>query len=282
VPEGDTILRAARTLQRAIGGRVVSGARTTVPRLDAASLVGRTVAAVEAKGKNLIVRFDDGRLLRTHMRMNGSWHVYRPGERWWKPERSARLVIETDAYVAVCFDAPVVELMRAKDEAVHRPLTTLGPDILGETFDRDEARARLRAMPEREVGDAILDQRAVAGIGNIYKSESLYLAGVDPFARVAALADATLDAILKRARALMRANVRDDPFVRSTRGGPGGRYWVYRRSGRPCFKCGTAVKMRRQGEANRSTYYCARCQDAGGSTAGADSDGGGSADGGGA
>ena len=260
MPEGDTILRAARTLGRAIGGRIVTGARSTVARVDAASLVGRTVAAVEARGKNLIVRFDDGRLLRTHMQMTGSWHIYRPGERWRKSEGAARVVLETDAFVAVCFQAPVVELLRAKEEAGHAPLAGLGPDILGESFDVDEACARLRGLGEMELGAAILEQRAVAGIGNIYKSESLYAAGVDPFRRVREVSDAELRAVLKRARALMKANVREDAFVRTTAGAAGGRYWVYRRSGRACRRCAEAIRMRRQGEGARSTYYCARCQ----------------------
>jgi endonuclease-8 len=268
MPEGDTLFRAARTLGRALAGRKVLAASTQVAAVDAESLIGRTVAAVEAKGKNLIIRFDDGRLLRTHLRMNGSWHVYRPGEKWWKPARLARLVLETDAFVAVCFEAPVIELMRAKDERVHAPLATLGPDILAETFDLEGARERLRSLSELPIGVAIVEQRAVAGIGNIYKSESLFLAGVDPFARVDALDDAALDTILRRARALMQAATRDDGWRGS---GPGGRdrAWVYRRSGQPCRRCRTRIEMRRQGEGNRSTYYCPTCQRVAAAPAGA-------------
>ncbi len=235
-------------------------ARSAVAAVDEAALAGRTVEAVESRGKNLLIRLDDGRVLHTHMRMTGSWHVYRPGERWQRPARQARVVLETARYVAVCFSAPVVELLTPGGERRHPALSRLGPDVLSTGFDRDEARRRLRARGELPVGEAILAQDALAGIGNIYKSETLFLCGADPFRRIRELSDAELDRIVERARVLMSANLGAGP--RSTRGGAGGspRLWVYRRSGRPCRRCGTTIRMRRQGTDARSTYWCPRCQ----------------------
>jgi endonuclease-8 len=264
MPEGDTILRAARTLDRALAGRRVTAARA--PALPGAGdgLAGRTVSRVAARGKNLLVHFDDGVALRTHMRMTGSWHLYRPGERWRRPGALARVVLETDAWVAVCFAAPVVELLAPGEEERHEPLASLGPDILGATFDYGEAVRRLRALGETPLGEAIMAQRAVAGIGNIYKSETLFLTRADPFAQAGSFDEKRLTRILARARELMTAAL--GPSPRATRPtlsrsrDPGARYWVYRREGRPCRRCGTEISMRRQGLDRRSTYFCMRCQ----------------------
>ena len=262
MPEGDTILRAARTMQRALAGRRVLSARA--PMLPGAGepLAGRTVSGVSARGKNLLVHFDDGSVLRTHMRMTGSWHLYRPGERWRKPGSQARAVLETEAWVAVCFAAPVVELLRPGEAERHEALTALGPDVLGETFDYADAVRRLRALGDTPLGEAIVAQRAVAGIGNIYKSETLFLTREDPFAPVSAVDERRLARILARARELMKASL--GPSPRATRPtlsrASGERTWVYRREGRPCRRCGTAIRMRRQGVDRRSTYWCPTCQ----------------------
>jgi endonuclease-8 len=264
MPEGDTILRAARTLHRALAGRRVEAARAPALPRAGEDLEGRTISAVEARGKNLLVRFDDGRVLRTHMRMTGSWHVYRPGERWRMPSGAARVVLETDAWVAVCFAAPVVELLRPGDEERHEPLASLGPDVLAETFDYAEAVRRLRELGETALGEALLAQRAVAGIGNIFKSETLFLTREDPFAPVASVDERRLKRILSRARELMQASLGPQP--RATRPAltrsrePGARTWVYRREGRPCRRCGAGIRMRRQGVDRRSTYFCPKCQ----------------------
>ena len=264
MPEGDTILRAARTLQRALAGRRVTAARAPMLPRAGEDFVGRTVSAVEARGKNLLVRFDDGRVLRTHMRMTGSWHLYRPGERWRKAGGAARVVLETDEWVAVCFAAPVVELLGPDEEKRHEPLASLGPDILGETFDYEEAVRRLREMAETPLGEALLAQRAVAGIGNIYKSETLFLTREDPFAPVASVDERRLKRILARARELMQAAL--GPGPRATRPTlarsrePGARTWVYRRDRRPCRRCGGEIRMHRQGADGRSTYFCPSCQ----------------------
>jgi endonuclease-8 len=268
VPEGDTILRAARAMEKAIGGREITGFRSPLPRLAGVDLAGRRVERVEARGKNLLVRLDDGSALLSHMRMTGSWHLYRPGEAWRKPARLARAVLETSAFVAVCFNAPVLELLTQRQLARHSGVTELGPDILGSGgFDFAEARRRLRERGAAPIGEALIVQRAVAGIGNIYKSESLFLSGVDPFRRVADLDDAELDGLLARARELMSANHGGQARTTTRRTLDGGRYWVYGRSGQPCRRCGTRVRMRRQGLAGRSTYWCPRCQ-AGKSAAG--------------
>jgi endonuclease-8 len=263
VPEGDTIFRAARTLHAALAGRTVTRFASTLPRVAAAArhyrIEGRAVAAVEARGKHLIVRFQGGPALHTHLRMTGSWHLYRAGTPWRKSAATARAVIETGDRLAVCFAAPVVEWLTPAQEAEHGPLASLGPDLLAPGFDAGAARAGLRARAEREIGDVLLDQRALAGIGNVYKSETLFLCGVDPFARVAALDDATLDRLVATAARAMKRNLAPDAGARRTREGPQ-RVWVYRREGEPCLRCGTVIQMRRQGEGARSTYWCPRCQ----------------------
>jgi endonuclease-8 len=260
VPEGDTIFRTAEVLRAALAGKVVTGLRSPLPALAEAGLPGRRVTAVEPRGKHLLIRFDDGRVLHTHMRMTGSWHVYRPAERWRKPGRQARVALEVEGFVAVCFNAPVVQLLTARGAARDRALTTLGPDLLAPDFDPVAARQGLRRHDDRPIGEALLAQQALAGIGNIYKSETLFLCGVNPFAPVAALSDADLDALVAKARALMSANLSGAPRRTVPLGRGAGRLWVYGRSGEPCRRCGATVRMRRQGEAARSTYWCPSCQ----------------------
>src|SRR5262245_37037892 len=206
MPEGDTILRTARTLHAALAGKQLRAFRSPVAAFIGATLETRRVERVEARGKNLLIHLDDGRAVLTHMRMTGSWHVYRPGERWQRSARRARLVLETDDFVAVCFDAPVVELLGAGRAARHEPLARLGPDVLAEDFDAAEARRRLRERADAPIGEALVVQRALAGIGNIYKSESLFLCRIDPWRRVGELTDAEIDRLVAKARELMRHN----------------------------------------------------------------------------
>lgn len=259
MPEGDTIFRAARTLSKVLDGKTLIAVESPLPAIDGAGLAGRRVEKVEARGKNLLVAFDDGRVLHTHMRMTGSWHVYRPGERWQRPRRQARVVLATEEFVTVCFDAPVVRLLAPAEIPRDRLLAGLGPDILAPDFDLAEARRRLRGLGDLAIGEAVMRQSAVAGIGNVYKSETLFLCGIDPFASIAALSDRALGRILEKARALMQANLRGGP--RETRPSlTRERTWVYGRSGRTCRRCGTAIRMRRQGTDARSTYWCPRCQ----------------------
>lgn len=260
MPEGDTILRAARALGASLQGKRVTSFESPLPRLAGADLAGRRVEAVEARGKNLLVRFDDGSALRTHMRMTGSWHLYGPNERWKKPARLARAVLSTEDAVAVCFNAPVVELLSARQLARHESLRHLGPDVLAEGFDVSEAVRRI-ASSDRPIGEALVLQSALAGVGNIYKSESLFLCGLDPFAPVAALDRKDVTRVVAKARDLMSDNL--DGAPRKTRRTlDGASYWVYGRSGKPCFRCGTRIRMRRQGDTGRSTYWCPGCQPA--------------------
>jgi endonuclease-8 len=257
MPEGDTILRAARALGRSLRGKSVTEFSSPLPALAAADLAGRRVDTVEAHGKNLLIRFDDGRALVTHMRMTGSWHLYRPGEPWKKPQRLARAVLATDDAIAVCFNAPVVELLSARQLVRSERLRQLGPDVLAATFDAPAAARRLAAYGETPIGEALLLQSALAGIGNIYKSETLFACAADPFAPVSAFSASELETVVGKARELMSANLSGSP--RRSMGG-GGPYAVYRRSGSPCRSCGTPIRMRRQGTVGRSTYWCPICQ----------------------
>jgi endonuclease-8 len=265
MPEGDTIFRTAEVLRAVLVGRRVTAARAQpqpglrrVP--DLSRLAGATVTSVEARGKHLLIGFDDGLTLRTHMRMTGSWHRYRPGERWRRSAREATVVLETPEAVAVCFNAPVAELLTDAQLRRNRSLATLGPDLLSANLDTDEAVRRLRERPDMELGEALLDQRAVAGIGNVYKSEVCFIERLDPWRTVASVDDAALIAALQTAAKLMRANVRGGARVTTGRATRGEGLWVYGRSGRPCRRCGTRIRSARQGELARPTYWCPRCQ----------------------
>ena len=228
MPEGDTLFRTAAGLRPYLVGRDVVSARAQgpgpVPQIH--RVVGKRVDAIEAQGKNLLIRFDGGLELRTHLRMHGSWHRYRPGERWRRPPGRARLVLEVDGAVAVCFDAPVVELFETRAERVHPSLSRLGPDLLSPDFDPTEAHRRLRA-PDRQtmaIGAALLDQRAMAGLGNIWRNETLFAEKVDPYAPVAEVDDATLDRLIGTGRRLLtesaEARARPCPDAGVSKDGP--------------------------------------------------------------
>jgi endonuclease VIII len=254
MPEGDTLLRTAKTLERAIGGRVIIRARAHDGRLRAAALVGRRVEKVEARGKHLLITIDDGAVLHSHLGMTGAWHVYRPGERWQLPDHLARLVLETDAYVAVCFRAPQIDRIEGGADADSR-LGSLGPDALAPDFDPKEAARRLRALGDAIVGDALLDQHALAGVGNIWRSETLFAAKVHPERRVSSLSDAELEAIARIASELLRRSIASDraPSVGPSR-------FVYDRFRLPCRRCGVAIERHRVGKLQRSAYFCPGCQ----------------------
>lgn len=258
MPEGDTIHRAARHLSAALVDQPVTRFWAYKPRLLAPRREGHVVTAVEARGKNLLMRFDDARALYTHMKMTGSWHVYRPGESWRKSEGQARVVLETEAFVAVCFSAPVIELLTAPEEARHPTLSTLGPDLLAAEVDVPEVLRRFARVGDVPLGEAVMDQRVLAGIGNVYKSEMLFLGKLNPFAPVASVPPERLERLVHDTRRMMQANM--DTWRRTTRQSPGSRVWVYERRGQPCFQCRTRLRMQRQGEQSRSTYYCPKCQ----------------------
>jgi endonuclease-8 len=258
VPEGDTLRRTADGLSPYLVGRQVSAARVRPGGPQVQRVVGATIDAVEAQGKNLLIRFDNGLELRTHLRMNGSWHRYRPGERWRRPPSRARLVLEVPGAVAVCFDAPVVELFDARAAAIHPTLSRLGPDLLDEAWgprDAEAARRRLRdpARAGLTISEALLDQRALAGIGNIWRNETLFAERVHPWTPLRDMDDTTLDRLVATARVKLRTSV-------ASRVGTGP-MWVYRRSGRPCRRCGTLIQSAPLAvEIPRTTYWCPSCQ----------------------
>jgi endonuclease-8 len=258
VPEGDTIFRTARTLDRWLAGRVVTavGGRGLGPHGE--SLVGATIVRVEARAKHLMIHLADGRVVHSHMRMSGSWHVYPAGERWRRPASQARLVIEAGDRHAVCFNAPVIELLGAHDLDGHPALRGLGPDVLVDPLDLVEIRRRARLLPSTTViGDVLLDQQVVSGIGNIYRCEALFVAKLDPGAPIGAIVDPVLDHVVTIAADMLRSNV--GRIGRDFGGGPDHPY-VYGRTGRPCRRCRAPVVARRLGRHARRVYWCAGCQ----------------------
>jgi endonuclease-8 len=214
------------------------------------------VRAVDAHGKHLFLRFEGGLTLHSHLRMGGLWGVFRRGQRWRRSPRRAWLVIRTPEHEVVQFDGPVLELMTDARTRFDRRLTALGPDVLADDFDEREFLRRLRADDHtRGIGDALLDQRILSGIGNLWKSEGCHLAGIDPWRPVGEVSDDEALAIVGAVRPLMK---------RSAVGGRmpnGGRQrWVFDRAGLPCRTCGTLVRARGQGDDNRTTYWCPACQ----------------------
>ncbi|MGH8968412.1 MAG: DNA-formamidopyrimidine glycosylase family protein [Actinomycetes bacterium] len=260
MPEGDTVWLAARRLHAALTGHRLTRSDFRVPQLATVDLIGRTIVGTVSRGKHLLTRVEDDLTLHTHFRMDGSWHLYRHGARWTGgPAWEVRVLLETAGWQAVGYRLPVVELLARGDEA--SAVGHLGPDLLGPDWDHDEAVRRLSARPEREIGDALLDQRNLAGIGNLYKAECLYLSGTSPWTPVGEVPD--LGAVISRARRLLLAN-RDHPWHVTTGVNRRGReHWVFERSGRPCRRCGTVIKSGRQGRPpfDRVTYWCPTCQD---------------------
>ena len=256
MPEGDTIHRAAERMRPALEGhRLV---RFQAPRLVGdRPRPGELIEGVEARGKHLLVHFDGGLTLRTHLRMTGSWHLYRTGERWQKGQHLARAIVEADSgWVAVCFQAPVVETYhRAAGEPA--ALAGLGPDLTGPDPDLDAVveRAATIPAPGAEVADVLLDQRVGAGIGNVYKSEVLFLHGLDPFTPVSVVDRSRLRRVYATAHELLRANLETSHRITYR-----GDVAVYGRRGQECFRCGTPVRMQYQGPMARSTYWCPSCQ----------------------
>jgi endonuclease VIII len=274
MPEGDTIFRAARSLHRVLSGHVVTRFETAYAHLDRVNvdtpIVGRTIDNCHSVGKHLLIVFSGDLILRTHMRMNGSWHLYRHGERWWRGEHAMRIRIDTAEWVAVAFNVPVAEFVTPAQLEKRGPIAELGPDLLGETFDRDEAIRRIVASGHRAIAPTLLDQRIVAGIGNVYKSEVLFMSGVHPDTPSSAVPAATLERLLDLARAVLKDNVVDGAAAniqtyRNLRqlnraSDHDESLWVYGRRGQPCRKCGTPIEMKKTGLEARSTYWCPKCQ----------------------
>ena len=261
MPEGDSVFRFAVRLREALAGEVILAARShgpgPVPQVQ--RIVGATCTEVRSLGKNVLISFDNGLALRGHLRMYGTWHVYAPGERWKRPEHEARLVLEVAGAVVVNFSAPVIELIDECALAVHGPIANLGPDVLDDAFDVDKALRRLRD-PSRAaltIGDAIMDQRALAGVGNIWKHESLFHCGINPWRTVAELDDATLLSLVLKSQALLRASV-GKPNALNLHSRP--TMWIYSRAGQPCRRCFTRVRSAPQGIDIRHTAWCPKCQ----------------------
>jgi len=278
MPEGDSIFRAARALHRALAGKVVTSFETTLAPLervnDDTPIRGRTVERVEARGKWCLIFFSGDLTLLTHMRMSGSWHIYKTGERWQAPRAAMRVVITCGDVQAVAFHVPVAEFHTSRSLERSENVPKLGIDVLGTSFSIDAATRALRehrqSHPDAEIANVLLNQRVLAGIGNVYKSEIAFAAGVNPFRKIQTISDRELERIAEIAERYMRANVAEDKgeaIVTYT--GPrrtthamnqGARLWVYRRQGQECRRCGTIIEMRRQGTGARSTYWCPSCQ----------------------
>jgi endonuclease-8 len=267
VPEGDTLARIAAVLRPVLAGKRIVAARGRPggARLDL--VVGASIANVEARGKHLLIGFDNGLTLHTHLGMNGSWHRYRADERWRRPASRAVAVLTTTDATAVCFDAPTVELLETRALAAHPVLKALGGNIATTDFDIDAALAALRE-PRRAgmaVGDALIDQRALAGLGNVYRSELPFIERLNPLTPLAAVSDDVLRSMLERGSALVRANSAGGPRVTTPAGTPGNVH-VYGRTGRPCPRCGTRIVSQstraRPESSPRRAYWCPACQPA--------------------
>lgn len=266
MPEGDTILKVAEFLRpRLAGERIVHG---RIRRLADSRLDGVRIERVYARGKHLFFELEDRRLLRTHLGLHGSWHHYAVGEAWRKPARLAGVELVLGRRVYVCFNPREVELMRAGGFRERSFETRLGPDLTAADPPTVSPARRARGLlaPETILADVLLDQRVACGIGNVFKSEVLFIEGVDPSMRLDRASDRALERLYLRARDLLRRNLGGGPRVTRFVGDGAGRYWVYGRTNLPCFRCGTPVERRRSGRTLRSTYRCPVCQPGDGST----------------
>ena len=278
MPEGDTIFRSARAMQQALGGKLCTGFDTGLAKLarvnDDTPLAGRMIEKVEARGKWLLVHFSGDLILVTHMLMSGSWHLYRTGEKWWMGRDRMRAAIFTADRQAVAFNVPVAEFHTARSLERYSQIPKLGLDLLGSEYSIAGGIARLREYgrehPEAEIAVVLLNQRVLAGLGNVYKSEVAFAAGVNPFRAMSTLTDREVEVMAEVAQRWMQVNVADgkgDGIVtyagnRRTTGNSNReeRLWVYGRQGQECRRCGAPIEMRKQGEQARSTYWCPACQ----------------------
>jgi endonuclease VIII len=260
VPEGDTVYRTARLLDR-LDGQVLTATDFRVPQHATADLSGGTVVETVSRGKHLLTRIDRGEeswTLHTHLKMEGSWKMLRPGQRWPRPAHTARVVLETARDLAVGFSLGIVELLDRAEE--HSAVGHLGPDLLGPDWDPDLAAANLAREPERRLRDALLDQRNLAGIGTMYAAELCFTSGVDPATPVGAVPD--LGRLVRRAHQMLMLN--KERWVQSTTGDlrERERMWVFRRDKSPCRRCGTPIAVTTLGPAGRerASYWCPSCQ----------------------
>jgi len=257
VPEGDTLHAHARRIVESLGGHTLVRAESN--RVPLGRFVGHVLRGAHAQGKHLLIELDTGHLLRTHLRMHGTIRIRQGAHEGPIVNPHVRWLLASEAATAVCLDAPSVELVHEKQLDQHPILSRLGPDVLGAELDTGEVLRRLRLAPDRAIGSALLDQEILAGIGNVYKSEVLFITETSPFARVGQLDDTRLLLLVESARSLMRRNVGERRRT-TPRGRIAAPYWVYGRSGEPCMRCGERVAMQRQDPLARSTYYCPGCQ----------------------
>ena len=257
MPEGDTVWYTARQLDKALAGRTLTRSDFRVPRLATATLAGDTVLAAASRGKHLLIRTQDGLTVHTHLRMEGSWKVTAAAERV-RDDYRIRLILANDTWQAVGYLLGVVEILPTAAE--QRAVGHLGPDLLGPDWDPAEAERRLRADPARPVGEALLDQRNLAGIGTIYRAETLFLRGVSPWRPAGQVPD--LPDLVDLARRLLEANKDRAGAVTTGDGTRGRTKWVYGRSGEACRRCGTAISRAELGPApeERVAFWCPRCQ----------------------
>ncbi|MFH8792118.1 Fpg/Nei family DNA glycosylase [Streptomyces sp. NPDC017941] len=261
MPEGDTVHQAASRLHTALAGHPLTRSDLRVPKLALTDLTTRTVLDVTPRGKHLLTRVEGNLTLHSHLGMEGSWRLYTPGERWrGGPAHQIRAILATEERTAVGYRLPVLELLRTTDE--HRAVGHLGPDLLGPDWDPEQALRNLRATPDRSLGEALLDQRNLAGVGNVYKSEICFLLRITPWVTVGELPEETATLVPALAKKLLEIN-RNRP-ARMTTGvdSPGRRLYVYGRASRPCVRCGTRVRQAEQGDPTRPrpTYWCPTCQ----------------------
>ena len=259
MPEGDTVWRAARSLDRALAGQILTSTDFRVPQLATVDLSGGKVLRTLSRGKHLLTRIEarEAWTLHTHLKMEGSWHIYQPGQKWRRPVHEARVVLACESRQAVGFALGVVELLprhREGDVVGH-----LGPDLLGPDWDEDEALQRLTADPARPLHEALLDQRCLAGIGNMYAAELCFTSGVHPLAPIGQVSE--LARLVRRARQMLEQN--KERAEQSTTGDlhRGPRHWVYRRARQPCLRCQTSIEVGENHD-GRATYWCPSCQPA--------------------
>jgi endonuclease-8 len=274
MPEGDTIFRAARTLHRALAGQVVTSFESVLPKLERVEIdsriTGRTIEKVEANGKWLLIHFSGGLILLTHMLMSGSWHIYRPGEKWKRRAIDMRIIIRSEKIHAVAFNVPVAEFHTSDSLCRRRGFNQLGPSVLAPDYDDAEILRRLRSRPDMEIGEALLSQSLLAGIGNVFKSEICFACSVNPFRLVASLSILELSSLVATARKFLLANVHDTSGekiatyagMRRTTGRTDREenLWVYRRRGKSCRRCGATIESRKQGQGARTSFWCPNCQ----------------------
>jgi endonuclease-8 len=274
MPEGDTIFRAARTLNRALAGQLVTGFESVLPKLTRvdfdSGVTGRTVEKVEAQGKWMRMHFSGDLILLTHMLMSGSWHIYRPGETWQRRSIDMRIVVKTEKIWAVAFNVPIAEFHTPDTLRRREGFRKLGQDVLGAEFNPAQSTASLRANGGMEVGVALLTQSIMAGLGNVYKSEVCFACGVNPFRLVNTLSLEELNGLVATARKFLMANVTETSGdqmatytgMRRTTGRPNieERLGVYGRRGEPCRQCGTPIESYKQGLDARTTFWCPQCQ----------------------